>query len=328
MVLVAAVAVLDAGLARRDRGPARLLSEHGARHRATRSSISGWRAWSCPACSLTGDVPFRNAVIHGLVRDAHGRKMSKSLGNVIDPMEMIDRFGADALRFSLARAATGGQQDIPLSEESIEGAPKLREQALERGAAGVPRVSRRRADAPTGRTADPRRPMAALAASRRACARSTPRSTSTSSPTPRRRSTGSSGRSSATGGWRWRRAGSTPRAPIGRTRRTSSRGSWSGRCGCCIRSCRSSPRRSGSGSASARSIAIAVVARGATRRLATGCGGARSRSCRTIVTAVRQFRSPARHLADGQVRGGGRGPRLGARRRRVAVRAHRAAAPA
>jgi valyl-tRNA synthetase len=71
--------------------------------------------------SLVGDVPFRHAAIHGLVRDAHGRKMSKSLGNVIDPMEMIDRFGADALRFSLARAATGGQQDIPLSVESIEG---------------------------------------------------------------------------------------------------------------------------------------------------------------------------------------------------------------
>ena len=72
--------------------------------------------------SLIGDVPFRNAVIHGLVRDGHGRKMSKSLGNVIDPIEMIDRYGADALRFSLARSATGGQQDIPLSVESIEGA--------------------------------------------------------------------------------------------------------------------------------------------------------------------------------------------------------------
>jgi len=71
--------------------------------------------------SLVGDVPFRNAVIHGLVRDEHGRKMSKSLGNVIDPIEMIDRFGADALRFSLTRLATGGQQDIPLSVDSIEG---------------------------------------------------------------------------------------------------------------------------------------------------------------------------------------------------------------
>ncbi|HEX5950985.1 MAG TPA: valine--tRNA ligase, partial [Actinomycetota bacterium] len=72
--------------------------------------------------SLVGDVPFRDVVIHGLVRDAHGRKMSKSLGNVIDPIEMIDRYGADAVRFSLARAATGGQQDIPLAEDSIEGA--------------------------------------------------------------------------------------------------------------------------------------------------------------------------------------------------------------
>ncbi|MDQ4107683.1 MAG: class I tRNA ligase family protein, partial [Actinomycetota bacterium] len=71
--------------------------------------------------SLAGDVPFRDVVIHGLVRDAHGRKMSKSLGNVIDPVEIFDLYGADALRFSLARLATGGQQDIPLSVDSIEG---------------------------------------------------------------------------------------------------------------------------------------------------------------------------------------------------------------
>jgi valyl-tRNA synthetase len=71
--------------------------------------------------SLAGDVPFRHVVIHGLVRDAHGRKMSKSLGNVIDPIEMIDRYGADALRFALARLASGGQQDIPLAEDAVEG---------------------------------------------------------------------------------------------------------------------------------------------------------------------------------------------------------------
>jgi valyl-tRNA synthetase len=70
---------------------------------------------------LMSDVPFRTAVIHGIVRDQHGRKMSKSLGNVIDPMEMIERYGADALRFSLTRVATGGQQDISHSEEAIEG---------------------------------------------------------------------------------------------------------------------------------------------------------------------------------------------------------------
>jgi valyl-tRNA synthetase len=71
--------------------------------------------------SLAGDVPFRDVVIHGLVRDAHGRKMSKSLGNVIDPVDMFDRYGADAVRFSLARMATGGQQDIPLAVDAIEG---------------------------------------------------------------------------------------------------------------------------------------------------------------------------------------------------------------
>jgi valyl-tRNA synthetase len=71
--------------------------------------------------SLAGDIPFRDVVIHGLIRDAHGRKMSKSLGNVIDPIEMIDRYGADAMRFSIMRQATAGQQDIPLSVDSIQG---------------------------------------------------------------------------------------------------------------------------------------------------------------------------------------------------------------
>jgi valyl-tRNA synthetase len=75
--------------------------------------------------SLADDVPFRHVVIHGLVRDAHGRKMSKSLGNVIDPIDMIDRYGADALRFSLARLATGGQQDIPLAEDAIDAGGKF-----------------------------------------------------------------------------------------------------------------------------------------------------------------------------------------------------------
>ncbi len=69
----------------------------------------------------TGEtIPFEQVVIHGLVRDEHGHKMSKSLGNVIDPLDMIDRYGADALRFSLARMATPEQQNLPLSEASIE----------------------------------------------------------------------------------------------------------------------------------------------------------------------------------------------------------------
>ena len=68
---------------------------------------------------LTGDVPFRHAMIHGLIRDERGRKMSKSLGNVIDPLDSVERYGADALRFALLRQGTGGQ-DIPLSMEAIE----------------------------------------------------------------------------------------------------------------------------------------------------------------------------------------------------------------
>ena len=70
---------------------------------------------------LTGEVPFRNVMIHGLVRDSAGRKMSKSLGNVIDPMEMIRQYGADATRFGLVRQATGAQ-DIPFGEGNVEAA--------------------------------------------------------------------------------------------------------------------------------------------------------------------------------------------------------------
>jgi len=67
-----------------------------------------------------GDVPFRDVYIHALVRDAHGQKMSKSKGNVIDPLVMMDKFGTDAFRFTLAAFAAQGR-DILLSEDRIEG---------------------------------------------------------------------------------------------------------------------------------------------------------------------------------------------------------------
>lgn len=67
-----------------------------------------------------GDVPFRDVYIHALVRDAHGHKMSKSKGNVIDPLVMMDKFGTDAFRFTLAAFAAQGR-DILLSEDRIEG---------------------------------------------------------------------------------------------------------------------------------------------------------------------------------------------------------------
>ena len=58
----------------------------------------------------TGKIPFDTVLIHGLVRDAQGRKMSKSLGNGIDPLEIIDQYGADALRFTLATGNSPGQR--------------------------------------------------------------------------------------------------------------------------------------------------------------------------------------------------------------------------
>jgi valyl-tRNA synthetase len=66
-------------------------------------------------------VPFRVVALHGLLRDQHGRKMSKSYGNAVDPLDWMDRFGADATRFSLARGASPGS-DVAVSEEWVTGA--------------------------------------------------------------------------------------------------------------------------------------------------------------------------------------------------------------
>ncbi len=66
-----------------------------------------------------GEVPFRDVLIHGLVRDMQGRKMSKSLGNGIDPLEIVAEYGADALKFTLAFLAAQGQ-DILMNKESFK----------------------------------------------------------------------------------------------------------------------------------------------------------------------------------------------------------------
>ena len=73
------------------------------------------------ALEYTGTVPFDTVLIHGLVRDAQGRKMSKSLGNGIDPLEIIGTYGADALRFALATGNSPGN-DMRFSDEKIEAA--------------------------------------------------------------------------------------------------------------------------------------------------------------------------------------------------------------
>ncbi|WP_368974254.1 valine--tRNA ligase [Caldifermentibacillus hisashii] len=68
---------------------------------------------------FTGKRPFKDVLIHGLVRDAEGRKMSKSLGNGVDPMDVIDQYGADSLRYFLATGSSPGQ-DLRYSTEKVE----------------------------------------------------------------------------------------------------------------------------------------------------------------------------------------------------------------
>jgi len=69
---------------------------------------------------LTGQAPWRTLYLHGLVRDAHGQKMSKSKGNTVDPLGLVDKYGADALRFTLAAMESQGR-DIKLDEKRVEG---------------------------------------------------------------------------------------------------------------------------------------------------------------------------------------------------------------
>jgi valyl-tRNA synthetase len=69
---------------------------------------------------LMGDIPFKTVYLHGLVRDEKGRKMSKSLGNVVDPLDLIDKFGTDALRLAMISGTAAGM-DMRLYDEKVEG---------------------------------------------------------------------------------------------------------------------------------------------------------------------------------------------------------------
>jgi valyl-tRNA synthetase len=73
---------------------------------------------------FTGQPPFPDILIHGMVRDIEGKKMSKSAGNALDPLELIDEYGADSLRLALIQAAAPGH-DIPLAVESIDAARRF-----------------------------------------------------------------------------------------------------------------------------------------------------------------------------------------------------------
>jgi len=70
--------------------------------------------------AVVDDIPFRDVYVHALVRDEKGRKMSKSIGNVLDPLELVDEYGADAVRFTLTAMAAMGR-DLKLSKDRIQG---------------------------------------------------------------------------------------------------------------------------------------------------------------------------------------------------------------
>lgn len=71
-----------------------------------------------------GVPPFSTIVLHGMVRDEHGKKMSKSFGNVVNPLDWMDTYGSDALRFTLARGANPGT-DVPIGEDWVQGSAKF-----------------------------------------------------------------------------------------------------------------------------------------------------------------------------------------------------------
>ena len=126
LVLLGAVAVLHAGLAGEDARPGALLPDVGAGHRLRHPVLLGRpdddvRAVRRRRPGPAEAVPFHTIALHGMVRDEHGKKMSKSAGNTVDPLEWMDAYGTDALRFTLARAANPGT-DAPIGEDNVAGA--------------------------------------------------------------------------------------------------------------------------------------------------------------------------------------------------------------
>ena len=193
------------GRSRRSAGPSR--REELKRHYPNDVLISGfdiiffWDArMAMQGFHFMGERPWKTLYLHGLVRDAKGQKMSKSKGNTVDPLGLIDRYGADALRFTLAAMESQGR-DIKLDEKRVEGyrnfATKLWNaarfcQANGIGACAGDRAAER-ASLPVNRWI-----IGETVKTVQALDLAWPSSASTRAPTP---STTSSGRPSATGIW-------------------------------------------------------------------------------------------------------------------------------
>ncbi len=165
------------------------------------------------------EVPFKRVFINALVRDEKGQKMSKSKGNVIDPLDLVDEYGADALRFTLT-AMSGQARDIKLVEAARRGLPQLRHQAVERR----PLLPDERVRAPRP-SFDPGRAKQTvnrwIRGETAKTAKRGDRGAGGAAPSTRRpaRSTASSGTCSATGTWSWPSRSSTATTRPPRPRR-------------------------------------------------------------------------------------------------------------
>ena len=108
-----------------------ILSDHRPRHRAGHHFLLG-RAHDHGGLRVHGTImPFQNVYFTGIIRDKQGRKMSKTLGNSPDPLELIAKYGADALRFGTMRSAPLGQ-DVLVRRKGRRARPQFLQQALER----------------------------------------------------------------------------------------------------------------------------------------------------------------------------------------------------
>ena len=157
-------------LARPDRGPRRA-STPATPWSPRPEILFFWVARMVMAgLEFMGELPFTTVYLHGTVRDTQHRKMSKSLGNGIDPLDVVERFGADALRYTMISGAGGRHRPDPRPRRPrgvVRAGPQLRQQALERGP--LHPVEPRRAGAAARRAshrnvvrqrgADPRRPL-------------------------------------------------------------------------------------------------------------------------------------------------------------------------
>ena len=256
--------------------------------------------------TLKDAVPFREVYIHALVRDADRQKMSKTKGNVIDPIQVVERFGTDAVRFTLAAMAAPGT-DIAFSEERTDGyrafANKIWNAArfifmqMERAAEAGIVVDLQPAcgSASRGRRRPTRSPLDSSPACIAPRARSTRRWGSIASTRRPTRSTASSGAISATGTSKSSSCVSTSAAlPPQYARRWPPCWESSSRpCACCLRSCPLSPRRSGTRSTKiilppSRSRSRAILRRG--QISIDGAAEQQMERMQELIVAVRDMR--------------------------------------